>query len=243
MRHRRTEALALAATLVVLVLIGWGLGEIARATAQPADLIAVRDLAADRTTTLTAIARALSLVGSGYVVFSLTLVAVVVLFAARHSERAAVVGLAVVGAVVMASTDKLLVGRPRPPVHHLEHVTSASFPSGHASQSTALFLGLALVLLARRSRAGALVGDAVTVVLILAIGFSRIYLGVHYPTDVAGGMLLAGAWTSAVAAAFSPRRVRSAIGIEGGPRRCRGPAPEWRHRRSKTAGAEDQPEL
>jgi undecaprenyl-diphosphatase len=202
----RRSAGGLAAALVLVLLIGWGLGELARATAQATDLAAVRDLAADRTATLTAVARALSLVGSGYVVFPLTLVAAAALFATGRRAAAAALGLSTLGAVVIANIDKLLVGRPRPPVHHLEVVSTASFPSGHASQSTALFLGLALVLLAARaSRLCAALAGGGAAVLVFAIAFSRIYLGVHYPTDVAGGILLAGAWTGVVAASVLPR--------------------------------------
>lgn len=200
------SARALVATLLVLLMVGWGLGELARSVAQTTDLTAVRDLAADRTPTLTAVARALSLVGSGYVVFPLALVVAAALFLARLPILATAIGLSTLGAVVISSTDKALVGRPRPPIHHLEHVVGASFPSGHASQSTGLYLGLALVFLAGRPPRGrAALCGGVAILLILAIAFSRIYLGVHYPTDVAGGILLSAAWTGAVAAALLRR--------------------------------------
>lgn len=193
---RRRPAWLLVAALLALLLVGWSLGELARATAQTTDLSAVREMAADRTATLTSIAKALSLLGSGYVVFPLTLACAVALYAIGRRATAAFVGLSLIGTVVIANTDKLLVDRPRPPVHHLEAVTSPSFPSGHASQSTALFLALLLTLLAvHRPRAWGAVSVCATVLLVAAIAWSRIYLGVHYPTDVAAGILLATAWT------------------------------------------------
>jgi len=188
----------------VLGLVLWGVGALVRAVAGSADLSAVRDLAKLRDPTLTSISKALSLVGSAYVVLPLAVVAAAVVYRWRSLLGAAVVLCATFGAVAIENVDKKLVGRPRPPVHHLEAVTSASFPSGHATQSAAFFgVVLATVLLALRTRdrdrdrrglARAAVIAAV-VVLVAAICFSRVYLGVHYPTDVAAGVLLGGLWT------------------------------------------------
>ena len=200
MRRDGRAALHLMAALIALLLIGWGLGALVRATTQTVDLSAVRDLAADRTPFLTTAARALSVIGSGYVMLPLALLCSVVLYAFRRAAAGASVGLSVVGTVVISNTDKVLVGRPRPPIHHLVHVSSASFPSGHTSQTTAVCLGLLLVFLAsRRRRLATAVSACLAALVIAAVAFSRVYLGVHYPTDVAAGGLLAGAWTGAVA--------------------------------------------
>jgi undecaprenyl-diphosphatase len=138
--------------------------------------------------------RVLSFVGSGYVVFPLTILAALLLIRGHHGAVALSVAVGVFVAVVIENVDKLLVDRARPPLHHLAHVASASFPSGHATQSTALYLSLLLAFLALRPRRVAAATAALAVaVLILGIAFSRLYLAVHYPTDVAAGMLLGAA--------------------------------------------------
>jgi undecaprenyl-diphosphatase len=192
----RSEVIRLVFGFVLLLLIGWGLGELAVSATQASDLDAVRDVAAERTAALTVIARIFTTIGSGYVMFPLTIVLAVVFYATRRPAAAAVIVLSMAGAVVIANVDKRLVGRPRPPVHHLEAVSSASFPSGHTSQATAFFLSLLVVFLARRGQRGAAAAIAVAAcLLIVGVAWSRVYLAVHYPSDVAGGFLRAGGWS------------------------------------------------
>ncbi len=103
---------------------------------------------------------------------------------------------------------KLAVDRSRPSlVDPVATATGKSFPSGHAMGSTVVYGALILVflpLLARRWQV-AVVAAATTVVL--AIGFSRLALGVHYISDVVGGYVLGLAWLTASTAAFSIWRV------------------------------------
>ncbi len=115
--------------------------------------------------------------------------------------NALAIALSTAGGVLIANVDKLLVGRPRPTVHHLELVRSSSFPSGHATQATAFYLALLIALRLRKPPLVVAVTAAVAAgVLILGIALSRVYLGVHYPSDVAAGVLLGAAWTLVVAA-------------------------------------------
>jgi undecaprenyl-diphosphatase len=81
-------------------------------------------------------------------------------------------------------------------VHHLEHVASASFPSGHTTQATAFYLALLIIFLASKpSRRGAVAAAIATIGVVLGIVFSRVYLGVHYPSDTAAGVLLGASWS------------------------------------------------
>jgi undecaprenyl-diphosphatase len=180
---------------IALVLIGWGLGELSVSAARGADVDAVKDVAADRTGLLTVVAHVLSFIGSGYVIVPLAVVITMALYSRANRPDASAIALSVAGAMALSSLVKVIVDRARPPVHHLEAVSSASFPSGHATQSTAFFLALLLAWLAvpggTRRRVLAI---AATVLLIVAVALSRVYLGVHYPTDVIAGILLGGAW-------------------------------------------------
>ena len=189
---------ALLVALVALLLLGWGLGEVSRSVARAADLNLVDELARHRTRLLTPIAHGLSWAGSSFVIAVWTVVFFVVLYQRRRVD-ALTVALSSAGAAVIFYLDKLLVGRPRPPVQHLEAVGGGSFPSGHGTLSTAFYLAVMIAFLAGKPRRAAVVAAAVaTELLVVGIAVSRVYLGVHYPSDVAGGVLLGGMWTAVV---------------------------------------------
>ena len=76
-------------------------------------------------------------------------------------------------------------------------VTSTSFPSGHATQSLATFAALALVAAALAAGAGG-AAKGLAFALAAGIGWSRVYLGVHWTTDVIAGWLIGAAWITIV---------------------------------------------
>lgn len=111
------------------------------------------------------------------------------LLIARRRHAAAVVLVATGGGALLTTALKGLYSRPRPDVvPHLASVTSYSFPSGHAMLSAVVYLTLG-ALLARLAggRWAKLYFVGVAVLLTLLVGASRVYLGVHYPTDVVAG--------------------------------------------------------
>jgi membrane-associated phospholipid phosphatase len=113
-----------------------------------------------------------------------------------HRHRAAVlVIVTMVGAAVLVALAKTIVRRPRPVVPApVAHASDWSFPSSHALTS---FVGMGLLLVValpgvRGILRGALIGG--TGVVVAAVGFSRVALGVHYVSDVVGGWVLGGTW-------------------------------------------------
>jgi len=129
----------------------------------------------------------------------LTLVTVVAALAFvfhRKLRHAAVFVVAVLIAQVGSEQLKHLYGRPRPDlVPHGSYVYSASFPSGHSTLSAATYLTLATVIASLEPERGTkFLIYAVTVLMVIGIGFSRIYLGVHWPSDVLAGWSLGAAW-------------------------------------------------
>ena len=142
------------------------------------------------------VATDLTALGGVTVLTLLVLACAVFLLLEKRRVAAWLVLFASIGATVLGTVLKALVDRPRPDVvEHLVSVTSASFPSGHALGSMVAF-GMAayLVVLGLPSATPRRFGIALCALLIALIGFSRIYLGVHYFTDVLGGFALGAAW-------------------------------------------------
>jgi len=128
---------------------------------------------------------------------------VLVLTVTRRLTVAAPVLLAVAwaGEVVAVNLVKHAVGRPRPP-RELWLVTArgASFPSGHAANATLVFATAAVVVfLVDRRRPVRAVAVALACLAIVAVGYSRVELGVHWATDVVAGGLVTLAWLAALA--------------------------------------------
>jgi undecaprenyl-diphosphatase len=135
----------------------------------------------------------------GYAVLTLVTVAAVfylVLSGKRHA--AVLLAAAVVGGTLLSTGLKLGFERPRPDlVPHAARVYTASFPSGHAMLSavTYLTLGALLARVQKRRRVKALL-LTVAILVTLLVGASRVYLGVHWPSDVIAGWCVGAAWAS-----------------------------------------------
>lgn len=102
---------------------------------------------------------------------------------------------AVVGGTIISTVLKMLFDRPRPDLTGVAEVFTASFPSGHATVSAVVFLTIGAMLAeATPERRLKLFYVATAILLTVLVGASRIYLGVHYPTDVLAGWSLGAAW-------------------------------------------------
>jgi undecaprenyl-diphosphatase len=108
----------------------------------------------------------------------------------RRLRLALIVAVVLIGASLFTHVVKDAVSRPRPPWEHFAPAPGFSFPSGHTLNSTVMY-GLLAVILRRTGvrRAIRRLAVAIGVTLPVAIGLSRIALGVHYPSDVLGGWL------------------------------------------------------
>lgn len=154
---------------------------------------------AHRASALTSLAHALSTVGSQAVLVPVVAVVAILLLARGPRGPAGWLLVIWAGAIELYSLTKHFVGRPRPPMHlWITSASSSAFPSGHATQSLATFGGLALVCAALLPKAR-LPGLALAVLIAAGVGWSRVYLGVHWATDVIAGWLAAAAWVASVA--------------------------------------------
>jgi undecaprenyl-diphosphatase len=231
MAGRRTSKILRLAYLVIgfAVILGCAIaaGELLKLVERPSGATGVDAsitswAVAHRTSALTTLARALSTLGSQVVLTPVALVAALVLVARRRFVQAGLLVAAWGGAILLYTWTKHAVERMRPPMDiWLTDVgRTSSFPSGHATQSLATFLALALLAGAwfPRVRWPARV---LAVVLAAGVGWSRVYLGVHWATDVAAGWLIAATWVAVVV--WLAERERS---IEGGGREAPPDAPE-----------------
>lgn len=128
--------------------------------------------------------------------------AVAALLFLRLRREAVLLALTVIGAWLVEGAIKGLVGRPRPEiVPHLTEAGGASFPSGHAFNSAVVYIAIALAfatLSARESVRLTILGTAIGLSLVIA--WSRVWLGVHFPSDVMAGWFGGAGWAFLAAA-------------------------------------------
>lgn len=134
--------------------------------------------------------------GTGILVF-FSLMVTCFLVLVKHKRMAITFALTVITGITLSSLLKYGFTRPRPDiVPHASYVYTSSFPSGHAFMSSLIYLSIANILgqftVKRTLKYFFLI---IAIILSLAIGISRIYLGVHYVTDVIGGWILGISWT------------------------------------------------
>src|SRR5215216_3347559 len=195
-------ALFLLACAVVLVLvltgIGWMLSHVVQNDAiGRGDAGISRWFARGRTGELNDVTAVTSEVGG---TITVTILAILSVAAAalvwRRWREPMLVAVAVAGEVAIFLAITLLVDRRRPPVSHLDQAPpTSSFPSGHTAAAICLYGALA-VLASERARSAVVRGLtlALAVLIPVAVAVARVYRGMHYLTDVVGGILLGGAW-------------------------------------------------
>jgi membrane-associated phospholipid phosphatase len=159
-----------------------------------------------RTPAWTDAMRIVTRLGGGAVVVSIAILVVVGLLVDRQRWLAIFVALAVGGALLLSVLAKWVIGRDRPPVDvRLQQVHSSAFPSGHSTQAAATYFALAIVVTVLcESRALRAVTWLAATLIVFLVGVSRIYLGVHWATDVLGGWLLGSVWVAGLTLAFAP---------------------------------------
>jgi len=135
---------------------------------------------------------------STLIVVVFTILLIVFFAMRRHWINIGVLLAAVIGEPVLVGQLKSLFGRARPDiVPHFIEASSFSFPSGHASTAAAFYLTVAALLMLE-FRSARIIIISLAAAVIFLIGFSRIYLGVHYPSDVLAGWAIGAVWASIV---------------------------------------------
>jgi undecaprenyl-diphosphatase len=145
---------------------------------------------------LPSMARDITALGSGTVLTLVVTLATVLLLLRRMWRTAALTVLATLTGGFTVSLLKRMFERARPDlVEHLMRETSSSFPSGHSANSAIVYLTVATLLfpMIRQARVRLFV-VAATMTIVAMIGVSRVYLGVHWPSDVLAGWIFGALW-------------------------------------------------
>ncbi|MGQ8872533.1 phosphatase PAP2 family protein [Paenibacillus sp. TSA_86.1] len=137
-------------------------------------------------------------IGSELQVVVITVVVMLILYVfLRHKRELLFLASVLIGSTVLNALLKLVFQRARPTINRIIEVSGYSFPSGHSMAAFSLYGGLAFLIWKHiPSFTGRVCMIVASAGFILMIGISRIYLGVHYPSDIVGGYFLSGCWLS-----------------------------------------------
>jgi undecaprenyl-diphosphatase len=169
---------------------------------QTVDERALHWFAARRSPLLDRVMLDITTLGDGIVLVVLVAIVSVFLWLTGHRWSVYLLCAGVIGGQLVNNMLKIMFARPRPDViDWVDHVTTKSFPSGHA-MSAIIAYGSVAYLVGRLEPTTVLRRTtwAIAVLIIVAIGTSRVYLGVHYPSDVLAGFLAGLAWLAFVVA-------------------------------------------
>lgn len=195
-----------------LFVFGWLAEEIGEGETELFD-VAVREfIHSFAAPELTAAMRAMSFAGSPLFLFLLGIVVIFALYRYRHLRGAILFAITTVGAAILLSLLKYAFQRARPePFFDIVLPSSYSFPSGHSLGSFCFYLALATILTNRTGKFRIKVAVWTSAVsLVILIGISRIYLGVHYPSDVLAGFAAGFIWIMTIATADQLIKLRKA---------------------------------
>jgi membrane-associated phospholipid phosphatase len=167
-------------------------------------LLAIHQIAQTR---LDSFAATLTELGTSWGVVPVTAIVALILLLSRRWRQSIYLLTAILGSYAISFTAKILLHRSRPSLWELSYPLPLdyAFPSGHAMLSMTLVV--ALIVLSWGSRWSAFVSIFGTIFAV-AIGWTRMYLGVHFPSDVLGGWMLAIAWVMTVSLLLGIRSSR-----------------------------------
>ena len=196
-----TLLVGLAVACLAAVLFSWLASEMLEGETQAFDNAVRGFIHKGARPLLTSMLGAVTLLGSTIVIIALSICAILVFVWLRMQHAAILFAITMAGAFILNAALKLSFQRPRPdPYFDLTVPTSYSFPSGHAIYSFCFYGTLAALMTARiHNHVVQVFIWLIAVLLIIMIGLSRVYLGVHYPSDVLGGYAASLVWVCTIA--------------------------------------------
>ena len=145
---------------------------------------------------LTTVLKGFTWVGSGFGVTPISMIGFIVLYyVIRRRQQAFFLIITVAGSIILNFVLKHYFIRERPEIHRIMDAKGYSFPSGHAMMAMALYAIIVFFFWHHVKTTGnRIILVLFAAFMIIIIGMSRIYLGVHYPSDIIGGYAASGLW-------------------------------------------------
>ncbi len=196
----RGRSIRLLSVLLLLIVFGVTFGSIASSIGnQPIgsfDTPIIEVVQGWETSGLTTVMKIFTWIGTGYGVTPIAMLIFTFLyFRLRHRQQAWLLIGTVAGSIILNSVLKHVFKRERPEIHRIVEASGFSFPSGHAMMAFALYGIMAFIFWhSVKTTRNRILLVLFTAFMILMIGTSRIYLGVHYPSDIVGGYAASGFW-------------------------------------------------
>jgi undecaprenyl-diphosphatase len=192
----------LVAGAIIAIVATMGFAELAEHVlaggTQAFDVAILQWLHAHQSPLLTSIMVEMTYLGTGTVVLTVVGVTALFLWHTEHKHSARLLLAATIGNILLNGALKLVYHRPRPSVFAWQTTAvSSSFPSGHAMSATVVYGTVAYLLMRLQKHTWAkMMTLSGAIILILLICLTRLYLGVHYPSDVLGGIIVGLAWAA-----------------------------------------------
>lgn len=171
-------------------------GHVSSGRTQRFDDAVMRFIAANQSPLVKSAMLEITMLGTGTVVMTMVIVAGSFLWLNQHKHSAILLGIATLGGIVLNNLLKSGFDRPRPQIFEWgTHAVTSSFPSGHAMSAAIVYSTVAyLAARLQKDHISRVVTMTLSGVLIVLICASRLYLGVHYPSDVLAGVTIGLAW-------------------------------------------------
>ena len=203
--------IGLGGAVAAIIFLAWLAGEVIEGDTRRFDDWAATKLHSIASPILTSLMTGITLLGATRILIVLGAIALAALLFARWRREALLFLITMGGAALLNRVLKLSFQRQRPqPYFDIVAPSSYSFPSGHALLSFCFYGAIAIIVAAHLKRQShRIIVWTVAAVLVLLVGISRIYLGVHYASDVIAGFTAAFIWLVAVNFAQHIRRKRS----------------------------------
>ncbi|MDO7908301.1 phosphatase PAP2 family protein [Paenibacillus sp. JX-17] len=198
MQHKVKLTISSALAACILCAAGFGLIAlwVSDSRIHNFDMTVIRWVSFLDSPTSTAVMKFFTFIGGGLPVVLITILAMSFLYVfLRHRKELIFMGAVVIGSLLLNLILKAIFERARPTINRMVEAGGYSFPSGHSMAAFSLYGALIFLVWkhvpSRLGRMGVILAGAL---FILMIGISRIYLGVHYPSDVLGGYFVSGCW-------------------------------------------------
>jgi len=162
--------------------------------------------AAHRTPTLNDLSGVFSTLGATQAILIVAILTCVLAIAITRRWRPAIfVAVLLFGELGLFLVAAAVIQRPRPDVSHLDsHLPTTSYPSGHVAATICLYTAIALLVIGRSDRAWRWALLAPAVLMPILVAASRMYRGMHHPTDILGSVILAAIWVTATYVIIRP---------------------------------------